>query len=80
MLAFDFSAKNQILQMVNSARNLHSNGFSAEKNLRINDPRIDGATGNTDIHDVVFDEPGGVDIQGNLRRRVDGEQDQSPYR
>ena len=44
------------------------------------DLRIDGKTGNAEITDVVFDEPGNVDVQGSLKRRVNIKEKESPYK
>ena len=44
------------------------------------DFRIDAVTGNAEITDVVFDEPGNVDVQGSLKRRADIKDKESPYR
>ncbi len=44
------------------------------------DFKIDIASGNAEITDVVFDEPGNVDVQGSLKRRANIKEKESPYK
>ncbi len=46
------------------------------------DLRIDRETGRAEITDVLFDEPGGVDVSGSIKRRknVEEEKEEPPFR
>ena len=44
------------------------------------DFKIDTASGTAQITDVVFDEPGNVDVQGSLKKRANNKDKESPYK
>ena len=47
------------------------------------DLKIDSETGHAEITDVVFDEPGGISVQGNIKRRAqekEGNREKSKYK
>ena len=44
------------------------------------DFKIDVSTGTAEITDVVFDEPGNVDVQGSLKKRANNKDKESPYK
>lgn len=53
---------------------------TTELMLGLMDMKIDRASGKAEIVNVNFDEPGGVDIHGNLKRRAENKPDARPYR
>merc|ERR1712020_523107 len=48
--------------------------------LGLMDFKIDKNTGKVEITDVIFDEPGGVSVQGSLKRRANLKKNVLPYK